>query len=151
MQTHNTGSHNRQSAKNQFSEIGAEYPPSACGRHSLRVWQTQGRILRFRPTYTSRGSCRILFSAVRSFPRPSFFRRNHGTFAPTQPLSVPDFFFPGNARTNVFHALCNTFCWLSSGKFCPPVLLSDKSSRLTPRNVNPSQNRTCSFPAYGSS
>ena len=26
-----------------------------------------------------------------------------------------------------------------------------QSSRLTPRNVNPSQNRTCSFPAYGSS
>ena len=28
---------------------------------------------------------------------------------------------------------------------------TDGSSRLTPHNVSPSQNRTCGFPAYGSS
>ena len=29
--------------------------------------------------------------------------------------------------------------------------LNEQSSRLTPHNVSPSQNRTCGFPAYGSS
>ena len=126
MPSHSTGSRSRQPAKTRFPETGAEYPPSTCGRHSLRVWQTQGRTLRFRPTCTSHGSCRIWFSAVRSSPRPSFSGRNHGTFALFQPLFVPDFFFQANAPTSVFHALCNTFCWLLSGRFCPPELLSDK-------------------------
>ena len=30
-------------------------------------------------------------------------------------------------------------------------VITSKSSRPTPYNISPSQNRTCSFPAYGSS
>ena len=36
-------------------------------------------------------------------------------------------------------------------EFCRELKRKIQSSRLTPHNVSPSQNRTCGFPAYGSS